>query len=74
VTAVAAVCSAEVELVHRLRRGEESAFLEPLDTYGSALLRLAMSYVGSRAVAEEVVHETWIGVLRGLEGFERAPR
>jgi RNA polymerase sigma-70 factor (ECF subfamily) len=33
-------------------------------------LRVARGYVGSRAVAEEVVQETWLGVLRGLERFE----
>lgn len=36
-----------------------------------ALLRLAMTYVPSRAAAEEVVQEAWIAVLRGLDGFER---
>ena len=29
-----------------------------------------MTYVSSRAVAEEVVQETWLGVLKGLDGFE----
>ncbi len=38
--------------------------------YESAMIRLALLYVPSRAVAEEVVQETWIGVLRGLHGFE----
>lgn len=34
------------------------------------MLRVAMLYVGSRAVAEEVVQEAWLGVLRGLDRFE----
>jgi RNA polymerase sigma-70 factor, ECF subfamily len=33
------------------------------------MLRLATSFVPSRAVAEEVVQDTWLAVLRGLEGF-----
>jgi RNA polymerase sigma-70 factor (ECF subfamily) len=36
----------------------------------SSLLRFAMAYVRNRAVAEEVVQETWLGVLKGIERFE----
>jgi RNA polymerase sigma-70 factor, ECF subfamily len=53
-----------------LRRGDERAFTELIDAYNSSLLRVAMIYVPSRAVAEEVVQETWVGVLAGLERFE----
>ena len=38
--------------------------------YHASLLRLARSYVADRAVAEEVVQETWLGVIRGIEKFE----
>lgn len=69
-TAVAPAYSAELELVRRLRRGDESAFRDLIETYGPSLLRLAMTYVGSHAVAEEVVQDTWVGVLRGIERFE----
>jgi RNA polymerase sigma-70 factor (ECF subfamily) len=58
-------------LVEALRRGDEVAFARLVDRYSSALLRVAMLSVGSRAVAEEVVQDTWLGVLRGLDGFER---
>ena len=34
------------------------------------MLRLAASFVPSQAVAEEVVQDTWLGVLRGIDGFE----
>jgi RNA polymerase sigma-70 factor (ECF subfamily) len=34
------------------------------------MLRVAMMYVSSRAVAEEVVQEAWLGVIAGLERFE----
>ncbi len=63
------VTRGERELVESLRRGEESAFGELVERYGSSLLRLAMTFVPSRAVAEEVVQETWVGLLRGIEGF-----
>jgi RNA polymerase sigma-70 factor, ECF subfamily len=53
-----------------LRAGDESAFEMLIDRYHGPLLRLAMLYVPSRAVAEEVVQETWLGVLQGLARFE----
>jgi RNA polymerase sigma-70 factor (ECF subfamily) len=57
-------------LVDSLRAGDESAFEMLIDRYHAPLLRLAMLYVPSRAVAEEVVQETWLGVLQGLARFE----
>jgi RNA polymerase sigma-70 factor (ECF subfamily) len=38
--------------------------------YGAAMLRVAQMYVSSRAVAEEVVQEAWLGVLKGIGRFE----
>ena len=35
-----------------------------------AMLRVARMYVSSAAVAEEVVQETWLGVLKGLDSFQ----
>jgi RNA polymerase sigma-70 factor (ECF subfamily) len=60
----------DAELVARLRAGDESAFVELLNRYQSRLLRLAQATVGSRAVAEEVTQDTWLAVMRGIEGFE----
>ncbi|MGH9139273.1 MAG: RNA polymerase sigma factor [Acidimicrobiales bacterium] len=60
----------EAELVHRLRAGDETAFATLVQRYQAQLLRLAMNMVPSRAVAEEVVQETWLGVVRGIGGFE----
>jgi RNA polymerase sigma-70 factor (ECF subfamily) len=34
------------------------------------MTRVAMAFVSRRAVAEEVVQETWLNVVRGLDGFE----
>jgi RNA polymerase sigma-70 factor (ECF subfamily) len=58
------------ELVERLRRGDESAFEELVDAYSPSLLRVALTHVPSRAVAEEVVQETWIAVLSSIDRFE----
>jgi RNA polymerase sigma-70 factor (ECF subfamily) len=57
-------------LVESLRAGDEAAFEMLIDRYHNSLLRLAMFYVPSRAVAEDVVQETWMGVLQGLARFE----
>jgi RNA polymerase sigma-70 factor (ECF subfamily) len=57
-------------LVAALLAGDERAFAALVDVHSPAMLRVAMTYVPSRAVAEEVVQETWIAVMRGLESFE----
>ena len=60
----------DVELLRRLRAGDERAFVTLVERYNGAMLRLAASFVPSRAVAEEVVQETWLAMLRGLAAFE----
>jgi RNA polymerase sigma-70 factor (ECF subfamily) len=60
----------ERALVAALRRGEEAAFVELVDRHGAALVRLARTFVRDRAVAEEVVQETWLAVLNGIDRFE----
>jgi RNA polymerase sigma-70 factor, ECF subfamily len=62
--------SEDAQFVERLRAGDEEAFVGLVDRYQASMLRLAQMYVSTRAVAEEVVQEAWLGVLRGLEGFE----
>ncbi len=57
-------------LVAALRAGEEAAFEELIDRYHPALVRLAMAFVPSRAVAEDVAQDAWLGVLRGIDRFE----
>jgi len=49
---------------------DERAFVELVNRYQGPLTRLALVYCGSRALAEEVVQDTWLGVLRGIERFE----
>jgi RNA polymerase sigma-70 factor (ECF subfamily) len=60
----------ERELVAALRRGDREAFAEIVDAWSPALLRLARLHVPSHAVAEEVVQETWLAVVRDLDRFE----
>jgi RNA polymerase sigma-70 factor, ECF subfamily len=60
----------EMALLEALRAGDESAFTDVVDRFGGSMLRLAVMWVGRRAVAEEVVQETWLGILRGLDRFE----
>jgi RNA polymerase sigma-70 factor, ECF subfamily len=60
----------EAELIAGLRAGDEDAFAQLVDTYGSSLMRVARLYVRDRAVVQEVVQETWVGVLRGIDRFE----
>ena len=67
---LAAPSSEEVELLARLRSGDEQAFGELVDRHYSTMLAVARTYVKSRAVAEEVVQDAWIGVLKGLDRFE----
>ncbi len=62
--------SEEESLVDALRRGDDLAFVALLDRYQPSLIRLATVYVRDRAIAEEVVQETWMAVWRGLDAFE----
>src|SRR5919197_6502423 len=60
----------DAELVEELRSGDERAFERIVDRYGPMMLRVAGLYVRDRAVAEEVVQETWLAVLNGIDRFE----
>jgi RNA polymerase sigma-70 factor (ECF subfamily) len=57
-------------LVEALRAGDEAAFMSVVDELGPSMLRLALQFTPSRAVAEEVVQETWLAVLDGIGRFE----
>jgi RNA polymerase sigma-70 factor (ECF subfamily) len=60
----------DARLLERLRAGDEAAFVALVAGHHDAMLRLATNFVSSRAVAEEVVQDTWLGVLRGIDRFE----
>jgi RNA polymerase sigma-70 factor (ECF subfamily) len=60
----------DVELLGRLRGGDEEAFVMLVTRYQQPMLRLARSMVSSQSVAEEAVQDTWMGVVRGIDRFE----
>lgn len=60
----------ESSLVARLQHGDEAAFATLVQRHHAAMTRLASSMVPNRAIAEEVVQDTWLAVVRGVERFE----
>ena len=69
-TGASAGSTKELDLLRALRQHDEAAFAALVDAHGSWMLRTARAWVGSRAVAEEVVQETWLAALRSLDRFE----
>jgi RNA polymerase sigma-70 factor (ECF subfamily) len=67
---MAVAASQDDALIAALRAGDERAFVQLLDAYGAGMRRFALSIVRNAAVADEVVQEAWLGVLRGLDRFE----
>jgi RNA polymerase sigma-70 factor (ECF subfamily) len=57
-------------LIDALRPGDQGAFAGLVDLHTPAMLRVARGYVPSHEHAEDVVQETWIALLKGLDGFE----
>jgi RNA polymerase sigma-70 factor, ECF subfamily len=62
--------SDELALVARLKAGDERTFEELVNRLHATMLAVARTYVKTRADAEEVVQEAWVGVLNGLDRFE----
>jgi RNA polymerase sigma-70 factor (ECF subfamily) len=60
----------ETALIAALREGDEAAFAQLVDQHAASMLRVARGYVPSREIAEEVVQETWIALLKGIDNFE----
>jgi RNA polymerase sigma-70 factor (ECF subfamily) len=60
----------EQKLLYALRRGDETAFRELVSQYHGAMVRIAQMYVRDQDTAQEVAQEAWLGILRGLDGFE----
>lgn len=65
-----ALPSDESALLMALKEGDEAAFMSLVADCGPGMLRLARAHVSSDAVAEEVVQEAWVGILRGIDRFE----
>jgi len=60
----------DAELVARLRAGDQAAFAALLDSWSPGMLRAARAYVASDEAAEDVVQETWLAIIRGVDRFE----
>lgn len=65
-----AVSPEEPALVDALRRGDEDAFARLVGEHHASLRRVARLYVANAAIADEVVQDTWLGVIRGIWAFE----
>jgi RNA polymerase sigma-70 factor (ECF subfamily) len=64
------VVAEEGDLLTRLRAGDEVAFRALVETHHGTMIAVARTYVRTRAVAEEVAQEAWLGVIKGLDRFE----
>jgi RNA polymerase sigma-70 factor, ECF subfamily len=60
----------ESGLIAALREGDEVIFAQLVDQYTPAMLRVARSYAPTHQIAEEVVQETWIALVKGISRFE----
>jgi RNA polymerase sigma-70 factor, ECF subfamily len=57
-------------VVAALRAGDEAAFARLVDRHAPSMLRVARGYVHTHELAEDVVQETWIALLKGIDKFE----
>jgi RNA polymerase sigma-70 factor, ECF subfamily len=62
--------ASDAAVLERLRAGDEAVFEALVARHYATMLAVAQSYVKGRSVAEEVVQETWLGVIKGLDRFE----
>ncbi|MFY9551848.1 MAG: sigma-70 family RNA polymerase sigma factor [Thermoanaerobaculia bacterium] len=62
--------AADAAVIAALRDGDEVAFARLVDQHHAALRRIARLYVSSDAVADEIVQETWLAVVRGVWAFQ----
>lgn len=62
--------AADAALLAALRSGDGQAFAQLVDRHHAALVRVARQYVATHEIAEDVAQDAWLGLLRGLDGFE----
>jgi len=65
-----AASAADLAVLEALRRGDETAFTRLVEQHHATLRRIALLFVSSAAVADEVVQDTWLGVVEGVWAFE----
>ena len=64
------VLAGEEDLVDRLRLGDAAAFTGIVRGWSPAMIHVARQFVASHASAEEAVQETWLAVIKGIDGFQ----
>jgi RNA polymerase sigma-70 factor (ECF subfamily) len=62
--------SDDAALVAALRAGDEAAFGTLIDRYYGTMVRVARMHVATKEAAEDVVQETFLGVIQGIDRFE----
>ncbi len=62
--------STDDAIVAGVRSGDEAVFAQLLDDWSRSMLLLARTFVSTEASAEEVVQDTWLAVIRGIDRFE----
>jgi RNA polymerase sigma-70 factor (ECF subfamily) len=74
---VSICCAPEVQvripddkLVDRLRAGDERAFADLVERYSPSMLAIARTHVASHEIAQDVVQDTWLALLKGIDGFQ----
>jgi RNA polymerase sigma-70 factor, ECF subfamily len=60
----------ETELVRRLKEGDQTAFAQLVDEHASKVYRLALGMRGREAVADDVLHETFLSAFNSIDRFE----
>ena len=60
----------DAQIVAGLRAGDEELFAQVIEVWAPTMLRLARSHVHTRESAADIVQETWLAVLRGIDRFE----
>lgn len=62
---------ADAALVSALQHGDEQVFTGLVARWSGTMLRIALAHVSQRAIAEEIVQEAWLTMLRTLDRFEQ---
>ena len=65
-----ATSNSDDAIVAGVRAGDEAVFAQLLNDWSRSMLLLARTFVSTEASAEEVVQDTWLAVIRGIDGFE----
>lgn len=58
------------DLLAKLRGGDETAFRVLVRRHQRSMVSVAQTFVRSRSTAEEVVQDTWLALIEGLDAFE----